>query len=91
MKITLPEGLTNIGEYAFGGAQTGTGITEIVLPDSVTEIGANAFRNAKNLAKADIGANIAYIGDNAFGGTAITELTNAANAAFGAQGPFPRF
>lgn len=88
VKITLPEGLTNIGEYAFGGAQTGTGITEIVLPDSVTEIGANAFRNAKNLAKADIGANIAYIGDNAFGGTAITELTYAANAAFGAQGPF---
>lgn len=88
VKITLPEGLTNIGEYAFGGAQTGTGITEIVLPDSVTKIGANAFRNAKNLAKADIGANIAYIGDNAFGGTAITELTYAANAAFGAQGPF---
>ena len=88
VKVTLPAGLTNIGEYAFGGAQTGTGITEIVLPDSVTEIGANAFRNAKNLAKADIGANIAYIGDNAFGGTAITELTYAANAAFGAQGPF---
>lgn len=88
VKVTLPAGLTNIGEYAFGGAQTGTGLTEITFPDSVTEIGANAFRNAKSLAKVTLGANVAYIGDNAFGGTAITELTYAANAAFGAQGPF---
>ena len=88
VKVTLPAGLTNIGEYAFGGAQTGTGLTEITFPDSVTEIGANAFRNAKSLAKVTIGANVAYIGDNAFGGTAVSNLTYGANAEFGAQGPF---
>lgn len=88
VKVTLPAGLTNIGEYAFGGAQTGTGLTEITFPDSVTEIGANAFRNAKSLAKVTIGANVAYIGDNAFGGTAVSDLTYGANAEFGAQGPF---
>lgn len=88
VKVTLPVGLTNIGEYAFGGAQTGTGLTEITFPDSVTEIGANAFRNAKSLAKVTIGANVAYIGDNAFGGTAVSDLTYGANAEFGAQGPF---
>lgn len=88
VKVTLPAGLTNIGEYAFGGAQTGTGLTEITFPDSVTEIGANAFRNAKSLAKVTLGANVAYIGDNAFGGTAVSDLTYGANAEFGAQGPF---
>ena len=88
VKVTLPVGLTNIGEYAFGGAQTGTGLTEITFPDSVTEIGANAFRNAKSLAKVTLGANVAYIGDNAFGGTAVSDLTYGANAEFGAQGPF---
>ena len=89
VKVTLPVGLTNIGEYAFGGAQTGTGLTEITFPDSVTEIGANAFRNSENLAKITIGKNVVYIGDNAFAGCSVTELDFAAqNAQFGAQGPF---
>ena len=88
VKVTLPVGLTNIGEYAFGGAQTGTGLTEITFPDSVTEIGANAFRNAKSLAKVTLGANVAYIGDNAFGGPAVPYLTYGANAELGPEGPF---
>ncbi len=88
VKITLPEGVQNIGEYAFGGNPKGTGLTEISLPASLSEIGANAFRNAKSLAKVTIGANVAYIGDNAFGGTAVSDLTYGANAEFGAQGPF---
>lgn len=89
VKITLPEGVQNIGEYAFGGNPKGTGLTEISLPASLSEIGANAFRNSENLAKITIGKNVVYIGDNAFAGCSVTELDFAAqNAQFGAQGPF---
>lgn len=80
--ITLPAGLKNIGNYAFGGSTKGTGLTAVVIPDSVESIGDNAFRNAKSLATVTIGKGVRTIGANAFAGTAITNLTyNAASAA----------
>jgi uncharacterized repeat protein (TIGR02543 family) len=39
-KITLPEGITSIGAYAFGGCSS---LKEITIPDNVTSIGASAF------------------------------------------------
>jgi len=38
--ITIPEGVTSIGEYAFRDC---SGLTSITIPNSVTSIGSNAF------------------------------------------------
>ncbi|MDE6586493.1 MAG: leucine-rich repeat protein [Clostridia bacterium] len=40
--ITLPDGITSIGEWAFPSS-----LASIDIPDSVTSIGANAFRSTK--------------------------------------------
>ncbi len=88
-EVTLPQSLKNIGNYAFGGTENGSGITEIVIPDGVESIGANAFRNAKSLAKVTIGTNVKEIGANAFNGTAITTLVYNAKAAEIANNAFP--
>ena len=45
--ITLPEGLTSIGDYAFSGCSSLTGT--VTIPASVTEIGLNPFRRCSNL------------------------------------------
>ncbi len=83
-EVTLPDGLKNIGSYAFGGASKGVGITEIAIPDSVVSIGDNAFRNAKSLSKIYIGTGAENIGSNVFAGTAAADVTyNAVNATVG--------
>ncbi len=88
-KVTLPAGLKNIGNYAFGGATKGTGLTEVVIPDSVESVGDNVFRNSAQLATVTVGKGVKSIGLNAFAGTAITELTyNAADATV-ADNSFP--
>ena len=38
--VTIGDGITSIGDYAFMGC---TGMTEMTLPNSVTSIGGNAF------------------------------------------------
>ena len=40
-KVTIPEGVTIIGENAFENC---TSLTEINIPDSVTSIGKGAFK-----------------------------------------------
>ena len=45
-KLTLPEGITTIGDYAFAGC---TGLSEVIVPQSVTSIGAGAFSGCTNL------------------------------------------
>lgn len=40
--FTIPNTVTNIGEYAFSGC---TNLTSITIPDTVTHIGYNAFDN----------------------------------------------
>ena len=45
--ITIPAGITYIGQYAFYDCDN---ITTIVIPDTVTEIGMGAFENCDKLA-----------------------------------------
>jgi len=42
-RVTLPEGLTTLEEFAFSGCNA---LTEVTIPDSVTILGANAFQNS---------------------------------------------
>lgn len=53
--VTIPDGVTSIGEHAFSVC---TQLTSITIPDSVTIIGRSAFYLCKNLRKATIGKGI---------------------------------
>jgi len=61
-KITLPDGLTKIGEYAFDL----TGLTTLTIPESVTEIGSVAFANCYRLTSMYIPKSVVKIGRDAF-------------------------
>lgn len=43
---TIPNSVTSIGRYAFGGC---TGLTSVTIPNSVTEIENYAFAGCSNL------------------------------------------
>ena len=45
-RMVIPDGVTEIGDYAFDGC---TGLTEIHIPDSVMEIGDGAFEDCSGL------------------------------------------
>ena len=45
-KLTIPDSVTSIGDYAFLGC---TGLTSVVIPDSVTSIGKGAFSGCSSL------------------------------------------
>ena len=45
--VTIPDGVTSIGDDAFSYCES---LTSITIPDSVTSIGMNAFWGCKSLA-----------------------------------------
>ena len=47
----IPQGVTNIGEYAFDSCR---GLTSITIPQSVISIGDKAFRDCSNLASVKV-------------------------------------
>ncbi len=61
--VTLPEGLTRIGRYAFGE----TGLTSVIIPSSVTEIGEYSFYACPSLTEAYVLNSSAAFGEQAFG------------------------
>jgi hypothetical protein len=62
--LTLPDGLTTVGSYAFHHCTTG--LTSVVIPSAVTEIGESAFENCTYLTSVTIPASVNKIGENAF-------------------------
>jgi hypothetical protein len=64
--ITIPDGVTSIGDSAFQGV---TALTNVSIPNSVTEIGAMAFLNATSLASVSMSNSVRSIGSSAFEGT----------------------
>ena len=46
--VTIGDGITSIGDYAFCGC---SGLTELTLPNSVTSIGGYAFAYCSGLSK----------------------------------------
>ena len=61
--ITIPDSVTNIGNYAFAYCY---GFTTITIPDSVTSIGGSAFTNCGGLTSIIIPDSVTSIGVNAF-------------------------
>lgn len=69
-KITIDEGISKIGNYAFKNC---TQASEIIISESVTEIGYSAFDNCKSVRQISIPSSVEKINDAPFYGC--TELT----------------
>jgi hypothetical protein len=65
-EITVPEGVTAIGDEAFLNLR---GLRTVTLPDTCTSIGASAFENCSGL-ETIVSPAIAALGTNAFSGCA---------------------
>ena len=61
--VTIPSGVTSIGDYAF---QNCIGLTSVTIPSSVTSIGKNAFRDCSGMTSVTIPSSVTSIGNNAF-------------------------
>ena len=62
-RITVSEGITRIGNYAFGDSSA---LTAVSLANSVQALGAYAFANCNNLTDVRLGSGLTYIEDYAF-------------------------
>lgn len=60
--ITIPQGITRIGDRAFGVC----GLTECEIPDTVTTIGYGAFGLCNNLKEITVPSSVTSLGDLAF-------------------------
>ena len=63
--ITIPEGMTTIGDYAFYGC----GLTSLTIPSSVASIGYMAFYQNWKLSSISFSDNISSVAGYAFDGT----------------------
>ena len=57
--VTLPEGITEIGEDAFYGR---TMLTSVAIPEGVTKIGAEAFEGCTSLTSVTVPKSVTEIG-----------------------------
>lgn len=62
-RLTIPQGITKIGEGAFASHQS---ILEVTMPDSVKVIGLNAFYHCLSLTRLVLSKEITSIGEGAF-------------------------
>lgn len=71
--ITIGNGITSIGEWAFANC---SGLTGIIIPESVTSIGESAFNGCDGLTDVTIPNSVTSIGWNAFANCdGLTEVT----------------
>ena len=85
--VTIPDGVTNIGDYAFGGCWR---LASVTIGNSVTSIGDSAFNACHSLTSVTIGNSVTSIGDYAFdhclsltGVTIGGNVTSIGQSAFG--------
>ncbi len=81
--VTLPNSITNIGDYAFSNS----GITSVNIPNALSSIGLHVFSN-NNLTSIVIPNSVTNIGDYAFRNNQLTNviiptnITSIGNGAF---------
>ena len=63
LKITIPDGVTSIGDYAFYACD---GLTSIEIPDSVTTLGKGVFYSCEELINIKNSNGLTSIGEEAF-------------------------
>ena len=71
--VTIPNGVTSVGDSAFSGC---SGLTSVTIPDNVRSIGKLAFNGCSQLVSISIGAGVNVIGGDAF------EACNALNSVY---------
>ncbi|MCL2018511.1 MAG: leucine-rich repeat domain-containing protein [Oscillospiraceae bacterium] len=74
--ITIPSGVTSIGDYAFIGDTT---LVNVIIHDSVESIGDYAFSGCTSLESVTIGNNVETIGEYAFRGCTSLESVTIGN------------
>ena len=85
-EVTLPEGLTYLGNYAFFGAAK---LKSITLPSTLTTIGIAAFDECAGLTDITIPSNVKTIKEAAFSGcTGLINVTLSDNLETLGQGVF---
>ena len=62
-EVTIPEGVTSIGDFAFSGCSS---MTSITIPDSVKSIGDSAFEWCTGLTSIEIPEGVTSIGEFVF-------------------------
>ncbi len=71
LKVSLLEGVTSIGHYAFMGV---TNLESVELPNSLTSIGHYAFAGCSILTSIEIPNSVTFIGNSAFERTGLTSI-----------------
>ncbi len=73
MEVTIPNGVTSIGNRAFYRCSS---LTSVTIPDGVTRIGYDAFQNCTGLTSVTIPNSVTTIGSSAFYGcSSLTSVT----------------
>lgn len=68
--VCIPQGITKIEKNAFANCKK---LTKVTIPDSVTSVAG--FTHCKKLERVVLGKNVRAIGESAFSGTSLTEIT----------------
>lgn len=63
--LTIPEGVTSIGNYAFVGF---SGLTSVLFPSDITTIGESAFKDCSSITSIILPEKLQFIKGNAFSG-----------------------
>lgn len=86
LRVTIEQGATSIGSFAFNGC---VNLTDVVLPSSVTSIGSNAFAGCVKLTALNLPLSLTSLGSNILSGsTSVKALTIPATlSSAGSSGP----
>ncbi len=71
-KVTIPNSVSTIQDYAFCNSQK---LTSVIIPNSVTTIGNHAFNLCKSLSDVNIPSSVTSIGDYTFRLTNLSSIT----------------